>query len=93
MKPELINFVKKIITKNGIASFAAILFLFTFFAGFVLIAGIAKAQSAEDLLPAILVFSSGVAATAFFYSLAAILDRQNIITLMLLLQHNPEEQE
>ena len=58
-----------------------------------IVAGIVKAIDINEMLPVIIVFSSGIAATAFFYSLAAILDRQNAICLMLLLQHNPEVQE
>lgn len=93
MNPALVNFIKKIVTKNGIASFASVLFLFTFIAGIGVVAGIATAQAVEDLLPIIIAFGSGVMVTGLFFSLAAILDRQNIIGLMLLVQHNPEVQE
>lgn len=96
MDEELGRSIKKLFTKNGVASFALDLLLLTFLAGIIIVFAIAQAQptrSVQDFLPAIIVIASGVMTSALFFALGSIIDRQNSIGILLLAQQNPAVQE
>lgn len=94
MHPTFKNSIKRLVSKNGIATFATIFILAVVISGISVVAVLAGGRAnTGDGLTAIILFCSSVGALALFSALAAIIDRQNVIMIMMLIQHNPEAQE